>query len=286
MRSFFGGKHLDTLETIAKEWEAAGRFGSRETRMARAMHWLPYYMMLCDQAEERPFDPKADPTGFIAVLTEQGILRPTDTLLDIGAGMGEYALRFAGHCKRVTALEVNPAGIALMQKRADACGVRNLETVCDLWERFEPDKTFDVTFASMCPAICNVEEILRMEQMTNRTCCLLTVLPGSYDLHRRAMMQELQLRPAGMVTDGTMYEQVLTAMGRDVRIVTKEFTSKHDVRAETVLQQFPVYFAVFGIREPDAEAFLRDYLDRNAENGVLHDESKLRYALLTWNVNG
>lgn len=204
---------MQSLETIEREWEEAGRFGSRETRMERAKRWLPYYTMLCEKAADRPFDPDADPTGFVSVLVGQDLLRPTDLLLDIGAGMGEYALRFAGHCKRVTALEVNPVGIALMQKRADACGVRNLETVCDLWERFEPDKVFDVTFASMCPAICNVEEILRMEQMTNRVCCLLTLLPGSYDLHRRAMMQELQLRPAGMVTDGTMYERVLTAMG-------------------------------------------------------------------------
>ncbi len=277
---------MQSLETIEREWEEAGRFGSRETRMERAKRWLPYYTMLCEKAADRPFDPDADPTGFVSVLVGQDLLRPTDLLLDIGAGMGDYALRFARHCKSVTALEINPSGVALMQTRAAANGIRNLEPVCGFWERYAPKTTFDVTFASMCPAICSVEEILRMERMTNRTCCLLTVLPGSYDLHRRAMMQELQLRPEGMVTDGTRYEQVLTAMGRDVRVVTKEFTSKHDVRAETVLQQFPVYFAVFGIREPDAEAFLRDYLDRNAENGVLHDESKLRYALLTWNVNG
>ena len=77
---------MDTLETIAKEWETAGRFGSRETRMARAMRWLPYYMMLCDQVEERPFDPKADPTGFITVLTNRGsCVRPIRCLISARA---------------------------------------------------------------------------------------------------------------------------------------------------------------------------------------------------------
>ena len=276
---------MNALETIAKEWEAAGRYGPREARMARAKRWLPYYTMLYEQSADRPFDSDTDPSGFISVLIDQDILRPGDTLLDIGAGMGDYALRFAKHCKSVTALEVNPAGIALMQKRAsDAC-IGNIEPVCTLWEQFETNRTFDVTFTSMCPAICNVDEILRMERMTNRTCCILTVLPGSYDLHRRAMMRELNLHPEGMVTDGTRYEQVLTAMGRDVRIITKEFTSKHDISSATVLRQFPIYFEIFGIEKTDAVAYLQDYLSRNADNGVLHDESKLNYALLTWNVN-
>ena len=276
---------MNHLTTILQEWEAACRYGTREARMARAKRWLPYYTMLCEQSEDRPFDSDADPSGFISVLIDQDILRLGDTLLDIGAGMGDYALRFAKHCKSVTALEVNPAGVALMQKRMTAAGIENLTPICGLWEQFETDRTFDVTFASMCPAICSVDEILRMERMTNRTCCILTVLPGSYDLHRRAMMQELKLHPEGMVTDGTRYEQVLTAMGREVCVTVKEFISRHDLSAETVLRQFPVYFAIFGIAQADAEAYLRDYLSRNAENGVLHDESKLKYALLTWNVN-
>jgi len=276
---------MSTLQSIAQEWEAAGRFGSKEVRMERAMRWLPYYGMICDQAADRPFDPDSDPSGFVSIMIDQGVLRPHDTLLDIGAGMGEYALRFAKRCRSVTALEINPAGVSLMQQRAAENSIQNLEPVCGFWEEFEPGKTFDVTFASMCPAICNVEEIQRMERMTNRSCCLLTVLPGSYDLQRRAMMQELKLRPEGMVTDGTRYERVLTAMGRNVRTITKEFTSKHDLPAKTVLQQFPVYFSIFGVEESDALTYLQDYLNRNSDNGVLHDESKLLYSLLIWNVN-
>lgn len=44
-------------------------------------------------------------------------------------------------------------------------------------------------------------------------------------------------------------------------------------------------FGIFGMDERDAEAYVRDYFARHAENGVLHDESRMRYALLTWNVN-
>ena len=275
----------DQLKNLLEDWEAACRYGSREERIERAGRWLPYYAFLCRQAVDAPFDPNADPVGFLSVMTKEGIIKTGDTLLEIGAGTGEYALRLAKRYKAVTALEMNPEAVSLMQRRASNCGIGNLETVCVLWEQYEPDRTFDVTFVSMCPAICNLEEIRRMEEATRRTCCIVTVLPGSYDLHRRAMMQELDLHPAGMMTDGERYHKILTAMGRDVRVFEQETVSHQDLTLDSILKQFTVYFKIFGISETETEAYLRGYFLRNAENGVLHDERRMRFRLLTWNVN-
>lgn len=275
----------DLLKKLTQEWEAVYRYGTREERIERAGKWLPYYRFLCEQAANRSFDPASDPTGYLATLVDEGILLPDDTLLEIGAGTGEYALRLAKHCKAVTALEMNPAAIALMQKRAAVHGIGNLNTVCGLWEQYEPNELFDVTFLSMCPAICNIEEIRKMEAVTRRACCIVTVLPGSYDFHRRAMMRELELHPAGMMTDGDRYREILTAIGRDVRVFTTETVSKYDVTLKDVLKQYSIYFGIFGISEQDAELYLRSYFGRNADNGVLHDERRMRFALLTWNVN-
>ena len=124
-----------------------------------------------------------------------------------------------------------------------------------------------------------------MESMSGRTCCILTVRKGSFDRHRRAMMAELGLKPRGMVTDAETYERVLAAMGRTVRTVTKETVHTYDVPEEKVLEQYPVYFSVFGVPEKDSLDFLRDYLDRNADGGVLHDESRLLLSLLIWNTD-
>ena len=74
-------------------------------------------------------------------------------------------------------------------------------------------------------------------------------------------------------------------MGRNVRVFTKAFASRHDLDLDAALRQYTVYFGIFGMDERDAEAYVRDYFARHAENGVLHDESRMRYALLTWNVN-
>ena len=276
---------MTELERIEREWESAHCFGTAEERVSRAMAWLPYYSWLLKDRKGKPFDADADPTGFVAFLTDSGLLGPGDTLLDIGAGGGDYALRFAKRCSEVTALELNPDGIALTRERAEALGIPNLRTVQGAWERYRPEEPFDVTFLSMCPAICNVAEILRMEDMTKKTCCIVTVRKGSYDYHRKQMMNELNLHPKGMITDADRYQEVLAAMGRTVLTAEKTMRSEYTVSKEEFLGRYPVYFSVFGVPRSESEPYVQDYFDRHAENGVLQDESELRLVLLTWNGN-
>lgn len=276
---------MTELERIEREWESAHSFGTKEERVLRAKKWLPYYSWLLKGAENRPFDVDADPTGFISFLTGNGLIGRGDTLLDIGAGGGDYALRFSKRCRKVTALELNPDGIALMNRRAEALGIGNLETVSGAWELFEPMEPFDVTFASMCPAIANTEEIRRMEDMTKRTCCIVTVRKGSYDFHRKAMMNELGLHPKGMITDADRYLEVLGLMGREVTVSEKTMRSEYDVTRETFLERYPVYFSVFGVPREESEPYVKDYFERHADGGVLHDESELKLVLLAWKGN-
>ena len=41
-------------------------------------------------------------------------------------------------------------------------------------------RKYDLTFASMCSAICDKQEIINMESITGEYCCLLTVARGSH----------------------------------------------------------------------------------------------------------
>lgn len=273
------------LERIEREWESAHRFGTAEERVSRAFSWLPYYSWLLKDLINRPFDADADPTGFVSFLTENGFLEKEDTLLDIGSGGGDYALRFAKRCRRVTALELNPDGIALTLSRAEALGIWNLDTVNEAWERYRPEKPFDIAFCAMCPAICNTDEIRRMESMAEKACCIVTVKKGSYDYHRRQMMNELGLHPKGMITDADRYLEVLGTMGRRVSTAEKTIRSEYDVTEDVFCERYPVYFSVFGMPRAESEPYVKDYFNRHAVNGVLHDRSELNLVLMVWNTN-
>ena len=273
---------MTTLEKIEKDWEEAYGLGTPKERVDRAKAWLPYYAYLAAGAADKPFDADADPTGFVTFLISSGRLRPEDTVLDIGAGRGDYSLRLARHCRRVTALDLDPESLSVLRRRAAAAGIGNVGTVTAPWEFYTAQAPFDVTFTAMCQAVSGVPEILRMEGLTGRLCALVTVRKGSFDKHRKAMMAELGLHPKGMLADADRYLAVLRAMGRDVTVQETVLRSESDIPAETVLERYPIYFSVFGLGRSESSAFLKDYLDRHAENGVLHDESELRFSLLTW----
>jgi hypothetical protein len=275
-----------TLEDCSEIWVAAGKHGTPEERIARSKKWMPYYDYLADKIQAKEPVLTDEPSPFVERLLRENVITDQYTLFDIGAGMGGYDLEFARHCKHITAMEPNSACLKVLRNNAEKLGLSNIETVQTAWEDFNPDRQYDVTFSSMCPAICNVDELRRMETMTRRSCCLITVTRGSYDKHRKAMMAELNIKPqGGMVTEAIHYINALYLMGRqpNVKCVTTHRTSR--VSVERVMEQYPIYFRIFGVPERESEAFLKDYLAHHAQNGYLEDESLLKQALIYWNVS-
>jgi SAM-dependent methyltransferase len=67
------------------------------------------------------------------LLRLQAVVRPDDTVLDVGAGAGRYALPLARLARRVVAVEPSAGMRANLQARAAAEGVANVEVVAADW---------------------------------------------------------------------------------------------------------------------------------------------------------
>lgn len=272
-----------SLDECARLWEEAGRHGDAFERIARAQRWLPYYAFLAASVPEEPFALPQEDDSFPSLLIREGLVRREDAVLDIGAGMGGDTLRFAANCRSVTALELSGDSLRVLRRRAKDLGLENIETLQMPWEEHARAERFDVCYSAMCPAICNVEELRRMEGLSKRLCCLVTVTRGSYDKHRKAMMTELGLRSrGGMVTEAIHYYNALYLLGRQPEVRCRTAHREYAISRERVLAQYPIYFRIFGIEPERSLPFLEDYLDRNAPDGLLHEESHLNFAMLTW----
>lgn len=271
------------MEDCLRLWDEAGQHGSPEERIRRAQAWLPYYAYLAKPMLQSSFTLEAEDDSFPSFLIREGLVRPEDSVLDIGAGMGGDSLRFAAACRHVTALELSGAGLAVLRGRAERLGIGNIATVQQPWEEFSPLERFDVSFSSMCPAICNGEELKRMEEMTKRLCCLVAVMRGSYDKHRKAMMAQLGIQPkGGMTTELIHYYNALYLMGRQPNVLCRTMHSETAVPVERLMEQYPIYFRIFGVEEDRSIPFLKNYLSLHAENGLLLEESNIHFAWLWW----
>ena len=70
----------------------------------------------------------ADPTEDVALLRDLG-LNETHTLIDLGTGTGTLALAAAPLCRRVVAVDVSGAMLAILKEKAQRLGIENIECV-------------------------------------------------------------------------------------------------------------------------------------------------------------
>jgi ubiquinone/menaquinone biosynthesis C-methylase UbiE len=82
-----------------------------------------------DEQHARRYDDKEDAHAAdeVSLLQEAGVLGPTSTVVDIGAGTGQFALAAAAVCERVVAVDVSPVMLARLEQKIARDGVGNIE---------------------------------------------------------------------------------------------------------------------------------------------------------------
>ncbi|MGB2711789.1 MAG: methyltransferase domain-containing protein [Conexibacter sp.] len=85
-----------------------------------------------DEQHARRYDAKEDAGALdeIALLRDAGALGPGCTVVDIGAGSGQFALAVAEVCERVVAVDVSPVMLARLAEKLDRRAARNVEAIC------------------------------------------------------------------------------------------------------------------------------------------------------------
>ena len=105
------------------------------------------------------------------------LVRPTDALVDIGAGIGRWAISLARVAERVTALDSSPAMLALLREKAAA--FTNITVVEAAWEDAEVGP-HDVALCShamyLNPDL--VGFVSKMERVAHRLCALVLRVPS------------------------------------------------------------------------------------------------------------
>jgi ubiquinone/menaquinone biosynthesis C-methylase UbiE len=102
---------------VAKPWMID------ELAHAGAEHLDPGFVAGYDRKQGYP-----DPAEDLAVLRDHGIGRAS-TVVDLGAGTGQFALAAAPEVSRVIAVDVSPVMQAVLGERAAAAGLSNIEWV-------------------------------------------------------------------------------------------------------------------------------------------------------------
>jgi ubiquinone/menaquinone biosynthesis C-methylase UbiE len=84
-----------------------------------------------DAEHARRYDAKMDAEAAeeISLLQGHGVLDSASSVVDLGAGTGQFALAAAAVCNRVVAVDVSPVMLVPLAEKLSARGVRNVELV-------------------------------------------------------------------------------------------------------------------------------------------------------------
>ena len=84
-----------------------------------------------DEQHTRRYDAKMDSGAAeeVRLLQEAGVLDPECTVVDLGAGTGQFTLAAAAVCRRVVAVDVSPLMLARLREKRDRGAVDNVEVV-------------------------------------------------------------------------------------------------------------------------------------------------------------
>lgn len=121
------------------------------------------------------------PDGFMRFLLPR--LRPTDRLLDLGAGAGRYEPLLAGAVAEVLALEPSPAMRAQLERRLAEAQVANVHVVPEPWPEAVVQQCDVAIAAHVLYGVREIEPFLkRMDTTARRSCFLLLAFrhPSSF----------------------------------------------------------------------------------------------------------
>jgi SAM-dependent methyltransferase len=75
------------------------------------------------------------------------------SVLDVSAGTGRYAIRMAKIGAKVTALDISPEMLKILEEDAKACGAGDIPTIVSDFKDYEFKENYDVVFCSLSPAV-------------------------------------------------------------------------------------------------------------------------------------
>ncbi|MGC8867555.1 MAG: methyltransferase domain-containing protein [Elusimicrobiales bacterium] len=123
----------------------------------------------------KPFDHNIldETKRIISIIENLGVDFKNKKIIDIGCGTGIYGLVLSELADEVFCLDFSKNMIDILKNEADKRGIKNSKCiVCDFkdFDAKEYEKHFDISFASMTPAIKDEKDVYKMELLSKKWC--------------------------------------------------------------------------------------------------------------------
>ncbi len=266
-------REKDSPDYAVKFWDNRARFWERERKAAR-------------KDDERVL-------SALEYLKARGILDGRCAVADIGCGPGRFAVAFAQHAGSVLGLDISPEMAAQGTAHAQELGLTNCAfRACDFaaldLTREGYAASFDLVFASLTPAVRDMESLNRMMSMSRGYCMTISHLDRVNHL-RRQVMEEVFGRELPEGKGGAWFYALFNAL---LLLGYQPETSYFTRRKENRIQpdgDYANYLLVHllppGEQTPENAGRILDWLLAHRDpDGTILDASDATFGRILWDV--
>lgn len=234
-----------------------------------------------------PFDKKslADIDMVINLVEARGVKIDGATILDIACGNGIYALPLARRVDRVIGLDFSPGMLARLEKIRVEHGIENISTIQASWKDIDiaalgMEKSFDIVWTSMTPAVRDPEDILKMRRCARHWC----VYIGWGKVRKNELLEEV-FRAHGLSfgpPPGTAAVQaILKTQGIETEMDTFDTFWDWEGSAGEAFDHVSDFLEVQS-GKPAQPEIVRSILDRYCVNGRVKHRTRVEMGILAW----
>lgn len=227
----------------------------------------------------------------IEMLDREKALEPGASILDVGCGPGTYSLPFAQRVKTVSALDGAGKMCDILKQRAEAKRIHNINVMNHLWKDVALDgnsmaHAFDLVFASMTPAVCDYDTLVKLNQASKRHCCLVSSVNGHGGKAREELWQRIFPEEKSEKSNSAIYIfNLLYSMGcrPSLQYVDSEWVREES--SDKAVERFTRSFWLYTDITSDIRKAITQFVEERAENGLFREEIKSRLGVIIWEVD-
>lgn len=268
------------LDEIRERWVASFSNPEAEINMwdnQAAMH------------KKKPL-PSFDKHDFLQLLEAEKILSPEYTSLDIGCGAGSLSIALAPRIKRAVGIDFAPGMIAVAKELAKEYGAKASFAVAN-WSdpKFDLDemgyrKAFDLVFAHMTPAICDLRSLENMIEASRKYCLI-----SKPTRRRDSVLNQLEeLVGIGVHTDNddsVAYAfNALWTMGYEPKITYKKQLMTSSRPVETAVGYYLGRLSLEKNISAQDKELVKEELCKIAVDGMVSEEMNTTKVTIYWEV--
>lgn len=229
-----------------------------------------------------------------AYLKQAGVLGPDMDVIDIGCGPGRFVAEFARTAHMVVGVDISPRAIEYARLFTKETGQMNTSFLVSDFSSLNLEaaglnRTYDLAFCSLSPAVSGREGLNRFMGLTRSWCCMNSIVSGRHGLHQRIAREVFNketleswngqhfyttfniLLLSGYQPVTSYYQQVK----ENERPASREFA---EISASIILPEKE--------RTSDAIDKIYHWMEMHADTeGNLHESSLFTYGRLLWNIH-